>query len=346
MSESTPSSSDRYDVYVDFTSTEIYWRDRQEFFLSHGYMFRPRYRPGWIPSWRRDPTVKILYAEDRLSFHLGEQDLMDARRLVDGKQVIIKKVPTTSNELRIATHLSSPDLRKDPRNHCVPILEVMPLLRYIDQPEFDTVGCILDCVEQLLEGLVFLHEHNVAHRDCAYRNIMMDPTAMYPLGFHPIADLSLPDDVTTAAPVLARHSVPVTYYFVDFGISTIFNPNDPHRLVTGRGGLDQDVPELSEDIPYDPFKVDVFILGNLFRELFLAKFASVDMLSPLLESMLKQDPADRPGAVEALEHFRELSQGVWTVHRLWRARRRDELFLFVPIYDTAFLLSAFLRTVF
>lgn len=74
---------------------------------------------------------------------------------------------------------------------------------------------------------------------------MMDPTAMYPLGFHPIADLSLPDDVTKAAPVLARHSIPVTYDFVDFGISTIFDPNDTHWLVTGRRSLDQDVLELS-----------------------------------------------------------------------------------------------------
>ncbi len=33
MSESTPVSSDRYDVYVEFTSNMIYWRDKQEFFL-------------------------------------------------------------------------------------------------------------------------------------------------------------------------------------------------------------------------------------------------------------------------------------------------------------------------
>ena len=55
-------------------------------------------------------------------------------------------------------------MRKDPRNHCVPILDVlddpadpatsflvMPFLRNIDDPEFDTVGSILQCVSQLLE---------------------------------------------------------------------------------------------------------------------------------------------------------------------------------------------------
>ncbi len=56
---------------------------------------------------------------------------------------------------------------------------------------------------------------------------------------------------------LARHSVPVTYYFVDFGISTIFDPNDTHWLVTGRRSLDQDVPELSQDRPFQGGRVHI-----------------------------------------------------------------------------------------
>ena len=38
--------------------------------------------------------------------------------------------------------------------------------------------------------------------------------------------------------------------------------------VVGEDGRDQEVPELSDDIPYDPFKVDIFIIGNLFRRMF------------------------------------------------------------------------------
>ena len=90
--------------------------------------------------------------------------LLDAQRLCDEKLVLMKKVKSDSQEVRIATYLSSADLREDPDNHCVPILDVlrdpydaslsflvMPFLRYIDQPRFDTVGSILDCVQQLLE---------------------------------------------------------------------------------------------------------------------------------------------------------------------------------------------------
>ena len=82
----------------------------------------------------------------------------------DGKAVLFKKIGTDSAELRLATYLSSEELRKDPRNHCVPILDVlrdpfdpsisylvMPLLRRIDMPEIDTVESVLECVGQLLE---------------------------------------------------------------------------------------------------------------------------------------------------------------------------------------------------
>ena len=98
---------------------------------------------------------------------------------------------------------------------------------------------------------------------------MMDATALYPQGFHPISPLFLPNDLSSLAPVLPRASVAVTYYYVDFGISTLFASGEPNKLVTGWAGLDRDVPELSEEVPYDPFKVDVFILGNLFRQMFL-----------------------------------------------------------------------------
>ena len=77
---------------------------------------------------------------------------------------------------------------------------------------------------------------------------------------------SHPQSITRPATLLSRNDVPVIYYFVDFGISTWLKPEDTDRLVVGSDGLDQDVPELSDDVPYDPFKVDIFVLGNFFRQ--------------------------------------------------------------------------------
>ena len=84
--------------------------------------------------------------------------------MVDGKLVLLKRIATDSQELRIAKYFSSADLRVDSRNHCVPVLDilpdpddtnksyiVMPFLRYINEPPFESVENILDCGQQLLE---------------------------------------------------------------------------------------------------------------------------------------------------------------------------------------------------
>jgi hypothetical protein len=31
---------------------EIIWRDRYDYFEQRGYQLRPRFKPGWEPSWR------------------------------------------------------------------------------------------------------------------------------------------------------------------------------------------------------------------------------------------------------------------------------------------------------
>ena len=105
------------------------------------------------------------------------------------------------------------------------------------------------------------------HRDCAAANIMMDGRPLYPQGHHPVCRSLSPDAVYELVP-LSRSDHPVRYYFVDYDISSLFPPGVP-PLVVGRKGRDKEVPELSDDIPYDAFKVDVFALGNLFHKEFL-----------------------------------------------------------------------------
>ena len=97
---------------------------------------------------------------------------------------------------------------------------------------------------------------------------MMDATSLYPQGFHPVRLDCLPHNLRQWAPVRSRADATVTYYLVDFGISSWFQPDDTNRLVLGTSGLDEEVPELSDDVPYDPFKVDIFVLGNFFHHLF------------------------------------------------------------------------------
>ena len=55
--------------------------------------------------------------------------------------------------------------------------------------------------------------------------------------------------------------------FRSFGLSSHLPP-DKDQQVVGIYGRDQDVPELSDDVPYDPFKTDIFIIGNMLRNEF------------------------------------------------------------------------------
>lgn len=124
--------------------------------------------------------------------------LTDALRLSDGKTVMLKKIFSEESgygsELKIGQFVSSLKQMQDPDNHCVPIYEVlnipddpnhvlivMPLLREIDDPRFDTVGEGLECIYQLLrvsggsvltmhgthdllQGIRYLHRNHIAHR--------------------------------------------------------------------------------------------------------------------------------------------------------------------------------------
>lgn len=95
---------------------------------------------------------------------------------------------------------------------------------------------------------------------------MMDGRALYPQGHHPVRLNFTPDALYEVAP-LARAGNSVQYYYIDFDLSVRFAEGEP-RLVVGDVGREDKVPELSNDVPYDPFKVDIFALGHLYYEEF------------------------------------------------------------------------------
>lgn len=93
---------------------------------------------------------------------------------------------------------------------------------------------------------------------------MMDGRAMFPRGWHPQSWLALPDGVTD----LGQGRIPsrtaagtVRYYYIDFGISSL-----DEDTVLGIHGQER-APELSDTKPYNPFKLDVYILGMAFSRL-------------------------------------------------------------------------------
>lgn len=103
---------------------EYFWRDSQPWLEACRHMLPPRYRPGWVPSWKG----------------------------------------VRPHETEISKMFSSAELSTDLRNHCVPVYDVlqapeddlviivMPLLRQCDDPPFDTVGEAIRFFQEMFEA--------------------------------------------------------------------------------------------------------------------------------------------------------------------------------------------------
>jgi hypothetical protein len=63
-----------------------------------------------------------------------------------------------------------------------------------------------------------------------------------------------------------RCTVEVQYHYIDFGLSANYAEGDRDALATGMSGQVKTVPELSNLVPYNPFKADVYQLGHTLLE--------------------------------------------------------------------------------
>ncbi|KAG8919230.1 hypothetical protein FRC02_001796 [Tulasnella sp. 418] len=343
-SEVAPTQTENTGPAIQLFDDEKPWRERHDYLLNLGYKLRPRYAPDWKPSWKR--VVPRDRDEDAIamSFHGG---IMDAQRMSDNTTVMMKVVTYDSLEFKITKLLSSEPLRNETRNHSVPLLDVLddplddarrimvlPLLRDSRSPPFASIGDCIEFVNQTLEGLCFLHEQGVAHRDCYVANIMMDARALYPKSWHPQEPVRARSGrIMTEIP--QRKGVGgVRYYFIDFGVSSLSQDE-----LTGIHGQKL-APELSNTNPYNPFRVDIWLLGSAFDYLIAEKFGNVDWIKPLIDSMTREDPSARPSVKECIEQF-DAIQATITPSR--RARRlhpaQPEWKLLEVIRDMRYLVS-------
>ncbi|KAG6897209.1 hypothetical protein C0993_007673 [Termitomyces sp. T159_Od127] len=299
----------------DLLIDEKLWADHQPYLLSRGYQLRPRYRPGWVPSWKncKSPLRDLDDFEDSI-VAASSRRVLDATRVSDGCKVMMKRVDPHGAELHLARYLSSPQWTGDDSQ--AEALLVMPLLLQFHGVPFGLFGEVVDAMKQFLQartiflrqrwvdnnlsqGLDFMHAHKIAHRDACYLNLMMDASKLIPRGFHPIMNHTH-DGVTRGQERLDRASVgPVQYYFIDFGLSAYY-PDEPLETDVGFCGQDRTVPELLSNKPYDPFKLDVFQLGNAFMEI-LMNYVGLDLLLPIIQAMTSANPQDRPSPSRALE---------------------------------------------
>lgn len=305
---------------------ELFWRDHQPWLKECGYLLRPRYLPDWKASWVRNKSLHYRDCEDGVIMKFS--GLLDATRIDDGKHVVLKKFHPSSGsaEAEISLMFSGEPHVSNPKNHCIPTtildvpdeedtqLLVMPLLQSWEQPKFNTIGEVVDFFRQVFEGLQYMHTNGVAHRDCKYNNILMDPTGLYSVLPHPLRPHQARDFRSTPSHT-TRTLAPVKYYFIDFGVAKKYDlsvPPEERLEPPGWGAGDWTIPEFKKDELCDPFAVDVYCIGHLIQSIFLDgdehsnPKKGLDFMRRLVKDMCKENPKDRPTMDQVMERFEHI----------------------------------------
>lgn len=101
---------------------------------------------------------------------------------------------------------------------------------------------------------------------------MLDPSQMYPNGFHPVK-MDQNRNFKGKATAYTRIQRPPRYILIDFGLSRQYPSRDAMDNPL-RGG-DKSAPEHRSRRPSNPFHTDIYYIGNLVRENFTMVWDSV-----------------------------------------------------------------------
>ncbi|KAI0038461.1 hypothetical protein FA95DRAFT_1613374 [Auriscalpium vulgare] len=309
------------------------WSRHREVIEAECYMLRPRYHEDRQFSWTRWKLPRSWF-EDWQRWNIVSAYVLDATRIVDGKQVFLKRLPAnrTPEEAEITALFSSEQYRRHPKNHCVPLLEtkrleelsetllVFPRMRPYNNPRFRTFGEFVAFATQIIEGLELMHELHIAHRDCTGQNIVLDPSGMYPNSFHPIK-MNRTKDFHWIAKSYTRTQRPPRYYLIDFGLSRYYDPANGVPMDDAIRGGDKSAPEFRDyfnGVVHNPFPTDIYYIGNLLRTDFIQKYYGFEWLEPLAADMCHEEPSMRPPIGVVASRFAEVSGALTS----WKLRSR------------------------
>ncbi|EAU86555.1 other/AgaK1 protein kinase [Coprinopsis cinerea okayama7 len=283
---STSSNTTHHSCASTVTLCEAFWwTQRYQWLLRNGYRLQSNHNP--VLDEKTRPKRSNNHSDPEREY------VNYGTRLTDGKEVVLKRLtsPEDEQELALLDFLSQEPLASDARNHCVPVLDtllvpgdentvviVMPLLHSLGDAKLETIGDAVELFHQLFEGVQFLHDYRIAHRDISYGNVMYETCR-------------------------GR----TRYYLIDFGLSRCYDLGSS-PLEIHHEGTDFSVPEFSTLQPYDPFPVDVYCLGNFLRHEFLETRTGFAFLRPLVQSMTQAESLRRPDIATAFKHLKALTR--------------------------------------
>ncbi|KAJ7086620.1 hypothetical protein C8R44DRAFT_650599, partial [Mycena epipterygia] len=234
--------------------------------------------------------------------------LLQGTRISDDRPVMLKFSRTDLWEATIFEHLSS---IPDADNHTIPLYDVIPppadagdadqwcivvtpRLTDCRNRHLDKLRDFVNFMSQVLEGICFMHRYNIAHTDVARTNIVWDTRQ------------NIPDPSDLKGKGKNSAATPTKYYFIDFGLACSYSSFEQRGLVKGICGQHRNIPELSEEIPYDPFPLDIRQIGEMLKRDYTEVYLGLDFLDPWMARLRDDDPTKRPTAAEALTEFQAL----------------------------------------
>ncbi|KAF7331847.1 NADH-cytochrome B5 reductase [Mycena kentingensis (nom. inval.)] len=283
------------------------WCLLQPLIQSKGYELPKSFNPESAGKWNERPTG---YIEEPLYPHL-----LEGTRAWDKRPVMLKLSRTDLWEAAIFEHLAS---IPDADNHTVPFYDVItpphdpasdvqwcvvvtPRLTDCREPHLETLADFIDFVKQILEGVCFMHRYNVAHTDVARTNVVWDERPNAPDDPH-----AAPPKASWLSWFMKKPRLEKRYYFIDFGLAVSYASFEERGLVKGICGQHRNIPELSEEIAYDPFALDIRQIGETLKRDYLEVYDGLKFLDPWLVRLRADEPAKRPKIDDAMEHFQRL----------------------------------------
>ncbi|TEB32426.1 hypothetical protein FA13DRAFT_1731624 [Coprinellus micaceus] len=295
------------------------WQFLSPFFSRHGlqlYEYFPRTdrgaRPPVAPKsvhtsempwpWAR----KAYEQEEDIEFDFLTTTRVWPARDAGGHEVIIRLAssgPVPSEELKVFWRLNTVEARSDSRNYTLPVLKYLTFndLVFVVMPRWDTMAYnpwapastvleLIQLTETFYEGLQFLHEQRIAHRDIHPSNTVMN------------ALITRGEDVFDL-----RSADSVRYAYIDYDASVAFpEDSDIETLRTDR--------LMRNPIRYmgyppgicNPFKDDILCMTSMTQTMVRVVENVVPEIGDFFDSILRCEYEDVPSASQALKSFREL----------------------------------------
>ncbi|KAI0360358.1 kinase-like protein, partial [Trametes cingulata] len=233
-------------------------------------------------------------------------------RTLDGRDVVIRVLCIGSegrSQLDILNVIARGTISQLTPNHAVPLFDlfeveditfaVFPRVGFSMLDAFNSwpknsVGDIVDMILQCLEALAYLHNMGIAHRDAFRDNFLVQ---WFPSSLS--ANATLPP---ASRPRVFINDFETTVYFDEdvppaartcVGLPLCATFPTPDRYFRNHA------PELGSGEPYDPFKLDVWQLGDSLSEL----RTTIPEIDTVLSEMTDENPVTRISALDAMKRI-------------------------------------------